>query len=136
MAHPDYSFRIAILKNEEGVPLQKNNEDTRYLEWVDGAHLVYLFQCDVCYFRNIKLRSSINGDPADDKLLAFIRRSNLDIIWSREPKTIEGYRTAYNKSIKADTYLGLDPSFPRQGPWDAADKMGFRVALDMLVVLR
>ena len=83
MAHPEYSFYVAVPENEAGVPLQKKDDDARYLEGIDGAHLMHPFQCDICWFRNLKLRSPIKGDSADDKLLAFIRRANLDMIWSR-----------------------------------------------------
>lgn len=78
----------------------------------------------------------MSGNPADNRLLAFIRRVNLDMIWSREPKTKEGYRSAYNKAVKADAYLGLEPSFPSQGLWKVGENMGFQVALEMLVASR
>lgn len=76
------------------------------------------------------------GTPADNMSLAFIRRVNFDMIRSREPKTIEGYRSAYNKAVKADAYLRLEPSFSIQGPWKIEDTMGFQVALEMSVVSR
>ena len=56
----------------------------------------------------------------------------MDMIWIREPNTVDAYRTSY-KAIKADNYLGLESVFPFQGPWRVGDDMVFQVALRMLV---
>ena len=65
----------------------------------------------------------------DDRLLDFIRRVILDMILSRESKSLESFMTAYNREIKDDKYLGLVSKFPYRGPWRVGDDMGFQVAL-------
>jgi len=43
---------------------------------VEGAHLCILFQCEVCWFRNLEGRDP-RGE-SDSVYLACIRRANLD----------------------------------------------------------
>ena len=50
--------------------------------------------------------------------------------------SIKGYRSTSNKEIKADTYFGLEPSFPSQESLKVRDNMGFQAALEMLAASR
>ena len=66
----------------------------------------------------------------DTKLLAYIRRVNLDLIWSRSEGT--SYMSSYKKALKIDMELGLTPTHYMQGPWPLKDEVGFQVAIEIV----
>ena len=66
----------------------KKGEDNRFIEAIDGAFLVVPFQCDSCWFRCLEKREPRVGSYQDNRILIYIRRVNLDLIWSRAPGTI------------------------------------------------
>ena len=72
----------------------------------------------------------------DKLLMKYIRRVNLDILWSREKGTVANLMTNYRKSVAADDELGLPSLFPKQGPWEIDDNQGFQVALRIVAVSR
>ena len=81
---------------------------------ISGSHLMQPFQCDTCWFRNIMQRFPSSSSYKDTKLLAYIRRVNLDLIWSRSEGT--SYMSSYKKALKIDMDLGLTPTHYMQGP--------------------
>jgi hypothetical protein len=98
-----------------------------------GDHFLTTFQCDVCHFRNINFRSP-RTTGMDAMLLKFIRRANLDALWSRETGTVNNTRRdLINMSSKAQI-LGIDESrmFPRMGPFPLEDIHGMAVAVCIL----
>lgn len=107
----------------------KKGEDNRFLEGIDGAFLVVPFQCDVCWFRVLEDREPRVGSYQDNRILGYIRRVNLDLIWSRAPGTIASIRDNIKMMIKMWRELGVSIDLPSIGPWPAHDKVGFRVAL-------
>ena len=72
----------------------------------------------------------------DSLLMKFIRRVNLDMLWSRERGTVNNLMTNYRKSVAADEELGLPSLFPQQGPWEVEDNQGFQVALRIVAASR
>ena len=75
----------------------------------------------------------MEGGLVDGRPIAFTGRVNLDMMWSRKIRTVGSYRSAFTKSVKADSRLGLTTSVPHQGFWYVGDEMGFQVALQMIV---
>lgn len=106
-----------------------NSDEDRFLYAREGDFLHYPFQCDVCWFRNLTWRSPSNTSESDQRLLSYIRRVNLDGMWSREPGTVRSIKLNLVKLIKNCRDLGLEPKLPELGPWPVADKVGFQVAL-------
>ena len=43
-----------------------------------GDYLMVPFQCDLCVFRRLQKRNPVEINKKDRKLLAYIRRANLD----------------------------------------------------------
>ena len=97
-----------------------------------GDMLCVEFQCDVCWFLNLKKRLPNQELLIDKFLLPYIRRVNLDIMWSRECSTVvNNYRvTVKRKNVSVE--LGLKPQFEPRGPWAIADGQGFQTALEMV----
>ena len=90
------------------------------------------FQCDYCWFTNLTKRSAKDIFDADAQLLAYIRRVNLDVFWSREPSTVGNTLRALEKGKKISVELGLNPVQVSVGPWPVADTCGFQIAVEIL----
>lgn len=101
----------------------------RFLEGIDGSFLVVPFQCDICWFRSLQKREPQQGSYQDTRILAYIRRVNLDLIWSRAPGTIASTRDNIKMMIRMWRELGISIDLPALGPWPLEDKVGFRLAL-------
>jgi hypothetical protein len=69
---------------------------------------------------------------ADIRLLGYIRRVNLDIMWSKEPLTVGNTLRLLEKGKKMSAELGLPPVSITVGPWPVQDKCGFQVAIEIL----
>ena len=90
------------------------------------------FQCDCCWFQNLKGRNPRTDSLADQFLLAFIRRVNLDAMWAREKGTVQQTYYSVMKGIRLDGEMGLETRLPARGPWPIGDHVGFQVALQLL----
>ena len=104
-------------------------EERNFREGISGGFLTFPFQCDTCWFRNLEGRSPVEGSLADEKLLLYIRRVNLDGIWSRGRSTISSIRRSINQLLESWKELGVSPHLPPLGPWPVTDEVGFRLAL-------
>ena len=122
-------FYIHREENEVNLSWIKKGEDSRFLEGIDGAFLVVPFQCDVCWFRVLEKREPKVGSYQDGRILTYIRRVNLDLIWSRAPGTIASTRDNIKMMIRMWRELGVSIDLPSLGPWPVEDKVGFRVAM-------
>ena len=107
----------------------KKGEDKRFVEGIDGAFLVVPFQCDLCWFRSLEKRNPKVGSYQDNRILKYIRRVNLDVIWSRAPGTIASTKGNIKMMLKMWRELGISIDLPELGPWPEDDKVGFRVAM-------
>jgi hypothetical protein len=90
------------------------------------------FQCDYCWFVNLTKRQARDIFDADARLLAYIRRVNLDIFWSKEPGTVGNTLRALEKGKKMSEEFGLPPVALTVGPWPVADTCGFQIAIEIL----
>ena len=69
---------------------------------------------------------------SDLRILGYIRRVNLDVIWSRSPGTIVNTKNGIVNLIECWKDLGLEINLPKVGPCPVADHIGFDVALFQL----
>ena len=74
------------------------------------------FQCDYCWFRNLTKRDPILVSQADQRLLVFIRRANLDVFWSRTHDTVNKSRLGLRRIIGDSQQLGFQPTLRPLGP--------------------
>ena len=102
------------------------------MEARDGDMMLAPFQCDHCWFINLNGRPDLDNSRSDARLLGYIRRVNLDIMWSREPGTVKNNMYQYNKIRRLSKDLNIEPWTPVLGPWPVEDNMGFRLAITML----
>lgn len=98
----------------------------------NGDFLVYPFQCDKCWFINLKKRAPEPASQSDQQLLQYIRRVNLDGMWSRSPSTVANVKYNFKRIMKLNIELGLDHNFPAIGPWPLEDGVGFQLAIAQL----
>jgi hypothetical protein len=109
-----------------------NEEDkTRFLRSRVGDHVLCLFQCELCHFRNMQGRSPVKGTGVlnDVETIDLIRRAHLVAFWSREPTTSGHNLSKVNRVLQISHDLGLDkPPVPRLGPWPVEDKFGMGAA--------
>ena len=75
----------------------------------DGDMLCYPFQCDMCWFINLSKREPSALSYSDERLMGYIRRVNLDLMWSRERGTVANTLAAVNKGRTMSIELGLVP---------------------------
>jgi hypothetical protein len=80
----------------------------------------------------LERRISREGNLGDERLLGYIRRVNLDILWSREGGTVDGTLTQLRKMIMLCKDLGMVNIDVCIGSWPLADNVGFRLAITML----
>jgi hypothetical protein len=68
----------------------------------------------------------------DRNVLKFIRRANLDALWSREPSTVAGNLSQARKMEAAGDEVGFDTIGPPMGPFPLEDSFGMKVACTLL----
>ena len=90
------------------------------------------FQCDHCWFANIHKAEANPWFAEDARKMAYIRRVNLDVMWSREPSTVGSTYNTLKKAKKCSEQLGFDSVNIKVGPWPVADTCGFQIAIEML----
>jgi hypothetical protein len=95
--------------------------------------LLVSFQCDFCWFQNLKGRSFNNKSSSDRMNLALIRRANLDMFWSRETSTVLGMYRLFEQATKAAVHLGIEPEMLKgEKKWPLGDRVGFGEAVLIL----
>ena len=99
---------------------------------IDGAHLMLPFQCDLCLFRTLFLRNP-RKEIGDKETLIVIRRINLDIVWAREPSTIQKNIGYLKNLIATCESSGFSPQLPALGPFPLKDDMGIAIAFSMII---
>jgi hypothetical protein len=98
----------------------------------DGDMWSCPFQCDTCWFVNLEERLPNDDCRIDERLLGYIRRVNLDVMWSREEGTVKGTMAQLRKTINMCDELGMERIELPIGAWPVRDNMGFRLAITML----
>ena len=104
----------------------------RFLGARQGDMLSSPFQCDECWFWNLRGQQSNKINPTDGMLLRLIRRANLDMMWSRESSTVIATYRDLKTSARLQLDLGLLPVGADQGPWPVGDFTGMAIAITML----
>jgi hypothetical protein len=92
-----------------------------------GDHLFYLFQCELCHFRNIQGRAPTIGlRPLDDmELMKSLRQVNLDAFWSRDPTTVSQNLGKINRALQISHEMGMpNRPMPKLGPRKLEDEFG------------
>jgi len=124
---------VNLPEDEDGFVWNDRSDEGRFRCGRDGDHLITIFQCDYCVFRILNLREPVEHNLVDTKLLCYIRRMNLDALWSRETSTVNA--NARNLRTGIDLLTGFDSAlevYPGLGPFPSRDTMGYGVALQML----
>ena len=98
----------------------------------DGDIWTIGFQCEYCWIVNLKGREYNANDPKDIRLAAYLRRFNLDAMWSREKSTVEANLRQLKKGAKMSATLGLEPVDIPIGPWPVGDPYGVQIGLQIL----
>ena len=111
---------------------RRKKETHRFLSARNGDMISSPFQCDCCWFVNLTKKLPNEHLLSDARLLAYIRRVNLDVFWMREPSTVASTFNALRKGMKMSTQLGLNPVHIAMGPWPMSDTCGFQVAIELL----
>ena len=125
-------FPVKKTLDDDGEELYTDEGNTRFKQGRDGDHLTSPFQCELCHFRNIKKR---NPEPAlikDNTLLEYLRRANLDILWSRETNTIRANVGSAKRIGKSEDKFGIDDIPPPMGPHPLEDTFGMKCAVAVL----
>ena len=125
-------FHVAAPENDEGIKWKKRKDEDRFLVARGGDSLGTPFQCDWCWFLNLEQRMPLKDSHSDMRLLSYIRRVNLDIMWSREHRTVSAILTNVRKGRRMSLALNMDPVELPMGPWPLADRQGFQVAIEMI----
>ena len=135
-ADPQVEFYINQPEDDEGLVWRRKKEDDRFLVARNGDNIITPFQCDICWFRNICKQSPYINSQADKLLLAYIRRVNLDALWSRTPLTVSSSITGVHKIINTAHDFRFNPPLESLGPWPVEDTWGFRIAIAILKASR
>ena len=114
------------------MPIVVETDEDRYMFGRRGDHMMTPFQCDLCHFRNIQKRDPSEGNGADHELMIYIRRANLDALWSREPGTVYGNLSEARRMAAAARAFGVAslPVLTKPAPVD--DLFGMLPAVLML----
>ena len=78
----------------------------QFLVTKKGDMLCSPFQCDRCWFINLKNREP-KQHQSDTRLMMYIRRVNLDMLRSRETSTVEKSLSQYNKAKGWANEMGI-----------------------------
>ena len=119
--------------NDESEYFRRRKEDeNKYLVARAGDGLIAPFQCDHCWFINLKQRVPLPSSIGDKYELALIRRANLDLFWSRESRTISKVvnqlRQIISRAENAGRRIPLEPFTP----WDLDEFQDMGIAIIIL----
>jgi hypothetical protein len=118
--------------DEAGAAIEMDRDADRFMHGREGDQFMTTFQCDLCHFRNMFDRSP-DPNGTDDLTLKFIRRANLDAMWSRAPGTIKNNRREVIGLYSRSKIFGLPQILPAMGPFPTRDIHGMSVAICVLL---
>ena len=111
------NFKLVGPENDEGHKWKNKKDVARFLLNVrPGDMLLPPFQCDNCWFWNVRRRRPDRSNPTDKMLLRFIRQVNLDIMWSRESSAITSTLRDLFATARIQVDLGILPTGADQAP--------------------
>ena len=73
-----------------------------------------------------------NKDGADDTVLRYIRRANLDAFWARRPGTVYLHFLEMRAMIADAEEMQITPLFPERGPMTLKDTSGMGATILLL----
>ena len=76
-----------------------------------GDNKMCIFQCEVCYFRNMRLRNLDKGG-SDRKIMRYIRRVNRDAFWVSRPGILYNIFLEIRATIKDADKIAIISAFP------------------------
>ena len=80
------NFKLTGPENDEGHKWKKKKDVARFLNARPGDMLSSPFQCDDCWFWNLRRRRPYRSNPTDTMLLRLIRQVNLDVAYAEQGK--------------------------------------------------
>lgn len=127
-------FSIALLpEDEDGVIMEDTKDEGRFLIGCNGDNLVTPFHCDLCHFRNMLNRDPVENLAQDVRLLKLIHRANLDMLQSRETKTMNNNLLSCRQGTYIAASLGLKAKlFKPMGSFLLEDSFGMGAVVVML----
>jgi hypothetical protein len=125
-------FHVADATTDAGVVWRRKKDEGRFMYARDGDFWTTPFQCEWCWIVNLKGREMREDDPKDVLLIGYLRRMNLDIMWSREPSTVAANLRQLVKGSELSKELGLVPIDIPRGPWPVGDNCGVQLAVQIL----
>ena len=114
-----------------GVELVAPGEEKNYLAARPGDHLFAPFECDHCAFFRLKGRSPMRDNPSDSELLLYLRRSQLDVFWSRRPGTVKVLLALFKEQLHVGEHFSM-AMFKDPGPFPANYDCGTAAAVGVL----
>jgi len=82
-------------------------------------------------FYRIRGHNPTPGTAADEKLLVYIRRANLDAFWSRRPGTVYGLNNIFAEQVQVGVTFGFT-MFEPPGPFGRKYDSGMKAAVGIL----
>ena len=125
-------FPISKTLDEDGKEMADPSGKGRFLKGRNGDHLMVPFQWELCHFRNVNGRDPSKTKLKDKEFFKFVRRSNLDSFWSREPPTVSKNVSNLNRMLKTEIQCGFDSATPPMGSFPMEDSLGMRAAVTIL----
>ena len=103
----------------------------RFMSARKGDALMNPFQCDLCHFRNIFRCNPLASCFADNEILNYIRRANLDAFWSRQTSTTLANLGLIKQMRKYELQRGVH-IVPDRGAFPLNDTFGMGLAIVLL----
>jgi hypothetical protein len=93
---------VRLPKDKEGNLLANEEDKLRFAVARPGYHLFFPFKCELCHFRSVQGGSpKLKLGPLEDaELMRSLRGVNLDVFWSREPKTVSQNLGKINRALQ------------------------------------
>ena len=111
--------------------LVEPSERKNYLRARAGDHLFAPFECDYCAFFRLRGSSPCLENPSDKELLLYLRRSQLDVFWSRRPGTIKALLGLYKEQFHVGEHFSIN-MFREPGPFPKDYDCGTAAAIGIL----
>ena len=86
-----------------------------------GDYMSTLFECDLCVFMKLQNRYPLQSSQKDVKLLACIRKANLDAFWRRASTAVGNNARTVKRMIESSNEVRLNGPFMLHGSmpsWD------------------
>ena len=111
---------------------KKKEDDERFISARSGDSTFCPFQCDICWFVNLKKEMPSKVRLSHVRLLGYIRQVNLDAMWSRETATVLASLSGLKKQKRIAVELDLPMPGTGRGPWEMVDNWGMQTAISIL----